>query len=88
VELATISLNKPYTDIIDAVDGKSVSYFPINRWIKASSTLKVQENDSVLPQFEMHEEQRALELAFTRDVYLLSEKILGAPPQVRTKATN
>ena len=56
--------------------------FPVNRWIKANSSLKLTEYDSVLPQDDVNTEQREAELRAKREMYMLSGKILGAPPQV------
>ena len=61
----------------------SESVFPVNRWIKANQTLTLVEYDSVLPQFDEHSEQRERLLKAKREEYILSQKIIGAPPQVK-----
>ena len=63
-------------------DSSDCSVFPLNRWINAKDTLSIAEFDSYLPCDAVDPEQRAEELGIKREDYMLSGKILGAPPQV------
>ena len=66
----------------DGDEKANSSVFPVNRWIKANSILSLSEYDSSLPQDDPNKEQRAKELRDKREKYMLSGKVLGAPPQV------
>ena len=63
-------------------EDRDKSVFPFNRWINAHTTFNIVEFDSFLPHVDVNPEQRAKELRAKREYYMLSGKILGAPPQV------
>ena len=63
-------------------DNRDCSVFPFNRWVNANDTFNIVEFDSFLPCDDVNPEQRAKELRIKREYYMLSGKILGAPPQV------
>ena len=80
-----------YVDRIEIAHTKSpsdVSIFPFHRWVNANTSLDIREFDSCLPQHDLNPEQRAKELRAKREVYMLSGKVLGAPPQVEIYLMN
>ena len=68
--------------ISQSVESVSSSVFPVHRWIKPDTSIKVSIFDSSLPQQDVNIKQRENELELKRQTYTLDSKILGAPLQV------
>mgnify|MGYP001795103733 CR=1 FL=1 len=61
----------------------SIKYqFPVNRWVKACSTIFLSEYDSCLPSADKYPEQRTKELEEKRQEYQLRETGPGLPWRV------
>ena len=80
-----ISVKQSAEDVEAGRPAPEPTIFPLNRWIHAGTCHTVLEYDSFLPQADPNKEQRARELRAKREDYVLSGKILGAPPQVSNR---
>ncbi|CAH1793219.1 unnamed protein product [Owenia fusiformis] len=67
------------TVVVERCRDKDKSIFPINRWVVANQQLKLQEFDSVLPQFDKNKEQRRQELETKQGKYRLKVHREGLP---------
>ena len=61
---------------------ENLDCFPMNRWIFHDRRIVITKYDSILPQFDENQEQRALEILEKRRTYGLTRKKPGIPKQI------